>query len=98
MQSRGGPPDQLTFGSGLLLGARWISRPALLASVAGSWQGGRRSGRHQPENLHPGCSWGGFSTGVEEPGGVGGVSASWGGLSFVVLIIRGIQPRRGGCF
>ena len=72
--------------------------PPLLASVAGSWQGGRRSGRHQPENLHPGCSWGGFSPGVEEPRGVGGVSASWGGLSFVVLIIRGIQPRRGGCF
>ena len=94
----GGPPDQLSFGSGLRLVPRRISRPALLASVAGSWQGGRRSGRHQPENLHPGCSWGGFSPGVEEPGGVGGVSASWGGLSFVVLIIRGIQPRRGGCF
>ena len=29
---------------------------------------------------------------MEEPGGVGGVSASWGGLSFVVLIISGIQP------
>ena len=54
--------------------------PPLLASVAGSWQGGRRSGRHQPENLHPGCSWGGFSPGVEEPRGVGGVSASWGGV------------------
>ena len=38
------PPDQLTFGSGLLLGARWISRSALLAPVARSWQGGRRSG------------------------------------------------------
>ena len=35
---------------------------------------------------------------MEEPGGVGGVSASWGGLSFAVLIVRGIQPQRGGCF
>ena len=67
---RGGPPDQLTFGGGLLLGARWISRPALLASVAGSWQGGRRSGRHHPENPHPGCSWGGFYPAWRSPGGL----------------------------
>ena len=66
----GGPPDQLSFGSGLRLVARRISRPALLASVAGSWQGGRRSGRHHPENLHPGCSWGGFYPAWRSPGGL----------------------------
>ena len=42
------------------MGARLISRPALLAPVAGSWQGGWGSGRHHPENPYLGCSWEGF--------------------------------------
>ena len=44
------------------MGARLISRPALLAPVAGSWQGGRRSGRHHLENLQSKVQLGRFFT------------------------------------